>query len=177
MISNVVVFCLFVVYTQAIILNSSVSLLERYFLPVSRRLKGKSEDLYSQEQSLKHATRLESSEREDLESNLMKVIHTNLFSSKSWNSISKNYEILVRDLYAFGPLLIKYVDIHRSTWLKHGDIYAEELFNNMAEVFSTWCKSKVKSSTDYFLLRFIEIRFVLVFQTWRIEFCYTTWNR
>jgi len=83
MISNVVVFCLFVVYTQAIILNSSVSLLERYFLPVSRRLKGKSEDLYSQEQSLKHATRLESSEREDLESNLMKVIHTNLFSSKS----------------------------------------------------------------------------------------------
>ena len=35
--------------------------------------KTKCEDLYNQEQSLKHATRLESSEREDLESNLMKV--------------------------------------------------------------------------------------------------------
>ena len=61
------------VYTQAIILNSSTSLLEPYFLPVSQRLKEKCEDLYAQEQSLKHATRLESSEREDLESNLMKV--------------------------------------------------------------------------------------------------------
>ena len=61
------------VYTQSIILNSSTSLLEPYLLPVSQRLKEKCEDLYAQEQSLKHATRLESSEREDLESNLMKV--------------------------------------------------------------------------------------------------------
>lgn len=65
--------CLFSVYTQAIILNSSTSLLEPYFLPVSQRLKAKCEDLYNQEQSLKHATRLESSEREDLESTVMKV--------------------------------------------------------------------------------------------------------
>lgn len=55
----------------------------------------------------------------------------------------KNYEILVRDVYAFGPLLIKYVDIHRSYWLKTGDHYAEQLYNDMAEVFSTWYKSKV----------------------------------
>jgi ryanodine receptor 2 len=61
------------VYTQTIISNSLPSLLERYFLPVSQRLKLKCEDLYAQEQSLKHATRLESSEREDLESNLIKV--------------------------------------------------------------------------------------------------------
>lgn len=65
--------CIFQVYTQAIILNSSTSLLQPYFLPVSQRLKAKCEDLYNQEQSLKHATRLESSEREDLESTLMKV--------------------------------------------------------------------------------------------------------
>ena len=64
---------MYLVYTQAIILNSSGGLLEPYFLPVSQRLKAKCEDLYNQEQSLKHATRLESSEREDLESNLMKV--------------------------------------------------------------------------------------------------------
>lgn len=63
-------------YTQGIILNSSTSLLEPYFLPVSQRLKAKCEDLYAQEQSLKHATRLESSEREDLEANLMKVSDT-----------------------------------------------------------------------------------------------------
>jgi hypothetical protein len=67
---------IFSVYTQSIILNSSTNLLEPYILPVSKRLKEKCEDLYAQEQSLKHATRLESSEREDLESNLMKVGRT-----------------------------------------------------------------------------------------------------
>jgi len=41
-------------------------------------------------------------------------------------------------------LLIKYVDIHRSYWLKTGDHYAEQLYNDMAEVFSTWYKSKVR---------------------------------
>ncbi|CAF1123978.1 unnamed protein product [Adineta steineri] len=113
------------VYTNAIIFNSSTNLLEPYFLPLSKGLKIKCEDVYSQEQSLKHANRLESCDREDLESNL-----------------AKNYEILVRDVYAFVPLLIKYVDIHRSYWLKNSDIHAEQLFNNMAEIFSIWCKSK-----------------------------------
>jgi hypothetical protein len=69
------IFKLFIeVYTQTIIFNSSTSLLEPYFLPVSERLKLKCDDLYTQEQSLKYATRLESSDREDLESSLMKVI-------------------------------------------------------------------------------------------------------
>ncbi|CAF5042296.1 unnamed protein product, partial [Rotaria magnacalcarata] len=113
------------VYTQSIIFNSSPNLIEPSFLPVSERIKIKANDLYSQEQSLKNATRLESSEREDIESNLM-----------------KGYEILVRDIYAFEPLLIKYVDIHRSHWLKHSDIYAANLYNNIAEVFSVWCRSK-----------------------------------
>ncbi len=51
-------------------------------------------------------------------------------------------------MYAFGPLLIKYVDIHRSSWLKNGDLQADQLFNNMAEVFSTWCRSKVNKQTN-----------------------------
>ena len=34
--------------------------------------------------------------------------------------------------------------MHRSYWLKNGDLCADQLYNNMAEVFSTWCKSKVK---------------------------------
>lgn len=140
---------LFLVYTQPIIFNSSSSLLEPYFLPVSQRLKDKCEDLYNQEQSLKHATRLESSEREDLESTLMKVKKKNHSSNfafhRTFSSTFENYEILVRDLYAFGPLLIKYVDIQRSNWLKNGDLCADHLYNNMAEVFSTWCKSKVRT--------------------------------
>ncbi len=69
------------IFTQTIIFNSSPSLLEPYFLPVSQRLKLKCEDLYTHEETLKHATRLESSEREDLETNLMKVRKTN-YSNK-----------------------------------------------------------------------------------------------
>ena len=65
------------VYTQAIIFNSSTNLLEPYFLPVSHRLRSICEDLYAQELSLRQATRLESSEREDLETVLMKVNPTN----------------------------------------------------------------------------------------------------
>ena len=65
------------VYTQTIIFNSSTNLLEPYFLPVTQRLKEKCRDLYTQEQSLKHATRLESTDREDLESTLMKVKKSN----------------------------------------------------------------------------------------------------
>ncbi len=60
-------------YTQTIIFNSSTNLLEPYFLPLSKCLKLKCEDLRTQEQSLKHATRIESSDREDLEADLMKV--------------------------------------------------------------------------------------------------------
>lgn len=65
-------FC-FTVCTQAIIFNSSPNLVEPSFIPVSQRIKLKSDDLYTQEQALKTATRLESSERENIELNLMKV--------------------------------------------------------------------------------------------------------
>ena len=61
------------VYTQTIIFNSSTSLLEPCFLPVSQSLRTKCEELYGQKLSLKHATRLKSTDREDMESNLMKV--------------------------------------------------------------------------------------------------------
>ena len=53
------------------------------------------------------------------------------------------YGILVRDIYAFFPLLIKYVDLHRSHWLKHPTMDAEELFSCVAELFGLWSKSLV----------------------------------
>ncbi|KAL4238125.1 Ryanodine receptor 2 [Mactra antiquata] len=51
------------------------------------------------------------------------------------------YGILVRDIYAFYPLLIKYVDLHRSTWLKSPTNSAEELFALIADIFLLWSKS------------------------------------
>lgn len=65
---------LFEVYTQAIMFNSSTNLLQPYFVPLSSCLKAKCDNIYAREQSLKHATRLESIDREDQEADLMKVI-------------------------------------------------------------------------------------------------------
>ena len=47
-------------------------------------------------------------------------------------------------MYAFYPLLIKYVDIHRSHWLKNPSFDAEELYLCVAELFNLWSKSHVR---------------------------------
>ena len=55
----------------------------------------------------------------------------------------QKFTILVRDIYAYYPLLIKYVDLHRSHWLKNPAAEAEELFSCVAEIFTMWTKSLV----------------------------------
>lgn len=51
--------------------------------------------------------------------------------------------MLIRNIYAFYPLLIKYVDLHRAYWLKNPDVHSERLYYNIAEVFSLWLLSKM----------------------------------
>lgn len=65
------------------------------------------------------------------------------YLTKSFAVSLQAYGILVRDIYAFFPLLIKYVDLHRSHWLKHPTMDAEELFSCVAELFGLWSKSLV----------------------------------
>ncbi|RVE60100.1 hypothetical protein OJAV_G00195030 [Oryzias javanicus] len=55
--------------------------------------------------------------------------------------IMDQFTILVRDLYAFYPLLIRFVDYNRARWLKESNPDAEELFGMVAEVFIFWSKS------------------------------------
>ncbi|XP_014664679.1 PREDICTED: ryanodine receptor-like isoform X2 [Priapulus caudatus] len=56
--------------------------------------------------------------------------------------LQADFQVLVRDIYAFYPLLIKYVDLHRSHWLKHPRIGAVQLFTHVAEVFTVWHTSQ-----------------------------------
>lgn len=49
---------------------------------------------------------------------------------------------MVRDIYAFYPLLLKYVDLQRSHWLRNNISEAEELYNHVAEIFNIWSKSQ-----------------------------------
>ncbi|KAG7222685.1 hypothetical protein INR49_026294, partial [Caranx melampygus] len=55
--------------------------------------------------------------------------------------ILDEFAVLCRDLYAFYPMLIRYVDINRSRWLKEPDADSTELFRMVAEIFILWCKS------------------------------------
>jgi ryanodine receptor 2 len=57
--------------------------------------------------------------------------------------LQHDYEVLVRNIYAFYPLLIKYVDLHRAAWLKNPDENSEKLYFHIAEVFNIWLKSKM----------------------------------
>jgi len=58
----------------------------------------------------------------------------------------QHYQILVRDMYAFYPLLIKYVDLHRSNWLKNVSPDAEELYLCVADVFNLGSISHVSTT-------------------------------
>ena len=83
--------------------------------------------MYNREISIRTTTRnLDSSEREKIE-----------------NELQKDFEILIRNIYAYYPLLIKYVDLHRAFWLKYPDTDSEHLYYSIAEVFTIWLKSKM----------------------------------
>lgn len=56
--------------------------------------------------------------------------------------IQEDWQLLVRDIYAFYPLLIKYVDLQRNHWLRNNISEAEELYNHVAEIFNIWSKSQ-----------------------------------
>ncbi len=114
-------------FSQSIILNSTPDLLAQSFLPVSQKIMQKARDVYAKEQEQLVAMRtVESSEREEMMLDLQ-----------------ADWEVLIRDLYAFYPLLIKFVDLHKAYWLKNPDEHTENLYYNCSEVFNIWLRSKI----------------------------------
>jgi ryanodine receptor 2 len=96
-------------------------------LPVSAKIAEITRSLYHREITIRTTTRnADSTDRESIESDLQ-----------------RDYEVLIRNIYAFYPLLIKYVDMHRAYWLKNPDEHSEKLYSHIAEVFNLWLKSKM----------------------------------
>lgn len=56
--------------------------------------------------------------------------------------IQEDWQLLVRDIYSFYPLLIKYVDLQRNHWLRNNISEAEDLYNHIADIFNIWSKSQ-----------------------------------
>ncbi|XP_061561261.1 ryanodine receptor 2 isoform X2 [Phycodurus eques] len=109
------------VFSQPIISKAKSQLLKTHFLPLMKKLRKKAAVVLADEEQGKAEGRGEISETELL--------------------IMDQFSVLVRDLYAFYPLLIRFVDYNRATWLKESNPEAEVLFQMVAEVFIFWAKS------------------------------------
>ncbi|XP_058255381.1 ryanodine receptor 3 isoform X6 [Hemibagrus wyckioides] len=109
------------VYAQPIISKARADLLKTHFLPTLEKLKKKTVKVVAEEELLKADNKGDTQEAELL--------------------ILDEFAVLCRDLYAFYPMLIRYVDNNRSRWLKEPDADSNELFRMVAEIFILWCKS------------------------------------
>ncbi|XP_059908188.1 ryanodine receptor 3-like isoform X1 [Gadus macrocephalus] len=109
------------VYVQPIISKARADLLKSHFLPTLDKLKKKTVKVVGEEELLKADSKGDTQEAELL--------------------ILDEFAVLCRDLYAFYPMLIRYVDNNRSRWLKEPDRDSNELFRMVAEIFILWCKS------------------------------------
>ncbi|KAJ6664647.1 hypothetical protein lerEdw1_006220 [Lerista edwardsae] len=109
------------VFSQPIISKVKPHLLKTHFLPLMEKLKKKAAMVISDEEHLRAEGRGDMSETELL--------------------ILDEFTTLARDLYAFYPLLIRFVDYNRARWLKEPNPEAEDLFRMVAEVFIYWSKS------------------------------------
>ncbi|XP_041353187.1 ryanodine receptor-like isoform X2 [Gigantopelta aegis] len=109
--------------TQPIIANSTPNMIKDHFLPIAQKLREAATNVEYLEKRLSIEKRIVS-DSSDMEA-----------------TVQEKYNILTRDMYAFYPLLIKYVDLHRSHWLKFPTAECEELFSCVAEIFSIWSRS------------------------------------
>ncbi|XP_054256673.1 ryanodine receptor 3 [Indicator indicator] len=109
------------VYAQPIISKARPDLLKTHFIPTLEKLKKKAIKIVMEEEQLKADSKADTQEAELL--------------------ILDEFAVLCRDLYAFYPMLIRYVDNNRANWLKKPDADSDELFRMVAEVFILWCKS------------------------------------
>lgn len=81
--------------------SSSSSLLSQSFLPLSTKLTHRAESIYHREEMMRGYLKSAAEDTTSIE-----------------EKIQEEFHILVRDIYAFYPLLIKYVDYKKSIWLK-----------------------------------------------------------
>ncbi|MXQ88660.1 hypothetical protein E5288_WYG003832 [Bos mutus] len=109
------------VYAQPIISKARPDLLRSHFIPTLEKLKKKAIKTVQEEEQLRADSKGDTQEAELL--------------------ILDEFAVLCRDLYAFYPMLIRYVDNNRSNWLKSPDADSDQLFRMVAEIFILWCKS------------------------------------
>lgn len=87
--------------SQIIIQSPETNLLSESFLPLSTKISQRAESIYHREELMRGYLKSAAEDTTAIE-----------------EKIQEEFHVLVRDIYAFYPLLIKYVDYKKSTWLK-----------------------------------------------------------
>merc|ERR1711953_885791 len=82
-------------YSQQIIINTSEEILKDPLLPLVEKVRKRVEAMFNKEESLKGYLKAAADDASQLEGEIQ----------EEWN-------LIVRDIYAMYPLLIKYVDLH-----------------------------------------------------------------
>ncbi|XP_035212318.1 ryanodine receptor-like isoform X2 [Stegodyphus dumicola] len=108
-----------------IVINSSEELLVDPVLPLAEKIGTRAMAVFHKEETLRGYLK---SATED--------------TSQVEGQLQDEFSLLVRDVYAFYPLLIKYVDLQRAHWLKHNTKEAEAVYNYVAQIFNMWSKSQ-----------------------------------
>ena len=111
--------------TGMIVINSSEDLLPDSILPLAEKIRLMAERVLHKEEILRGYLKSSSDEMSEFE------IH-----------LEEEFALLVRDVYAFYPILIKYIDLQKSHWLKKNVQQAEQLYHCVACIFNIWSKSQ-----------------------------------
>ena len=93
-----------------IIINTSEELLKDPFLPLMEKLRTAVNKMYEKEESLRGYLKAAADDASQIEGEIQ----------EEWN-------LIARDIYAFYPLIIKYVDLQRTHWIRNNVDEAEHI--------------------------------------------------
>ena len=116
-----------------IIINTSEEMLKESFLPLMEKL---------------HGTTMKMMEKEDNVRGYLKAAADD--ASQVEGEIQEEWNLIARDIYAFYPLLIKYVDIQRNHWIRNNVEEAEIIYNQAGEIFNIMKQSTVSHYYLYY---------------------------
>ena len=123
-------------YSVQIIINTSEEILKDPLLPLTEKVRKKVEAMYIKEESLKGFMKASADDASQIEGEIL----------EEWN-------LIIRDIYAFYPLMIKYVDIQRNHWIRENVEEAEQLYNHAGEIFNVMSTSEFfKKEENAFIL-------------------------
>ena len=111
-------------YTQPLMDKCGTNLLYSHFLPILEKTLKKIERTAAIEEDVKNDQKIAVADVSDLEMMML-----------------EDFGFISRDIYAFYPLLVRFIDKHKMEWITRKTPEAEELFLKVSEIFVNWAKS------------------------------------